>query len=146
MSENSNRFYMEMDAVSENEAFARVCIAAFCARLDPTLEEINDIKTAVSEAVTNAIIHGYKKQGGLIHMEADIDENIVSICISDDGCGIEDVNKAMEPLYTTGALEERSGMGFTFMEIFMDYLQVDSEPGRGTRVIMKKEISKNNNK
>ena len=146
MSENSNRFYMEMDAVSENEAFARVCIAAFCARLDPTLEEINDIKTAVSEAVTNAIIHGYKKQGGLIHMEADIDENIVSICISDDGCGIEDVNKAMEPLYTTGALEERSGMGFTFMEIFMDYLQVDSEPGRGTRVMMKKEISKNNNK
>lgn len=146
MSENSNRFYMEMDAVSENEAFARVCIAAFCARLDPTLEEISDIKTAVSEAVTNAIIHGYKKQGGIIHMQADIDENIVSICISDDGCGIEDVNKAMEPLYTTGALEERSGMGFTFMEIFMDYLQVDSEPGRGTRVIMKKEISKKNNK
>lgn len=139
----SNRFYMEMDAVSENEAFARVCIAAFCARLDPTLEEINDIKTAVSEAVTNAIIHGYKKQGGTIHMQADIDDNILSICISDDGCGIEDVNKAMEPLYTTGALEERSGMGFTFMEIFMDYLQVESEPGKGTKVIMKKEISKN---
>lgn len=139
----SNRFYMEMDAVSENEAFARVCIAAFCARLDPTLEEINDIKTAVSEAVTNAIIHGYKKQGGIIHMQADIDDNVLSICISDDGCGIEDVNKAMEPLYTTGALEERSGMGFTFMEIFMDYLQVESEPGKGTKVIMKKEISKN---
>ncbi len=139
----SNRFYMEMDAVSENEAFARVCIAAFCARLDPTLEEINDIKTAVSEAVTNAIIHGYKKHGGTIHMQADIDDNVLSICISDDGCGIEDVNKAMEPLYTTGALEERSGMGFTFMEIFMDYLQVESEPGKGTKVIMKKEISKN---
>ena len=139
----SNRFYMEMDAVSENEAFARVCIAAFCARLDPTLEEINDIKTAVSEAVTNAIIHGYKKQGGTIHMQADIDDNVLSICISEDGCGIEDVNKAMEPLYTTGALEERSGMGFTFMEIFMDYLQVESEPGKGTKVIMKKEISKN---
>ena len=139
----SNRFYMEMDAVSENEAFARVCIAAICARLDPTLEEINDIKTAVSEAVTNAIIHGYKKQGGTIHMQADIDDNVLSICISDDGCGIEDVNKAMEPLYTTGALEERSGMGFTFMEIFMDYLQVESEPGKGTKVIMKKEISKN---
>lgn len=143
MSENSNRFYMEMDAVSENEAFARVCIAAFCARLDPTLEEINDIKTAVSEAVTNAIIHGYKKQGGTIHMQAELDENNVTIIISDDGCGIEDVNKAMEPLYTTGALEERSGMGFTFMEIFMDYLQVESEAGKGTRVIMKKEISKN---
>lgn len=143
MSENSNRFYMEMDAVSENEAFARVCIAAFCARLDPTLEEINDIKTAVSEAVTNAIIHGYKKQGGTIHMQAELDENNVTIIISDDGCGIEDVNKAMEPLYTTGALEERSGMGFTFMEIFMDYLQVESEAGKGTRVIMKKGISKN---
>ena len=128
----SSRFYMEMDAISENEGFARVCIAAFCARLDPTLEEINDIKTAVSEAVTNSIIHGYKKQ-----------ENMLTICISDDGCGIEDVNKAMEPLYTTGALEERSGMGFTFMEIFMDYLHVESEPGKGTKVIMKKEISKN---
>lgn len=100
----SNRFYMEMDAVSENEAFARVCIAAFCARLDPTLEEINDIKTAVSEAVTNAIIHGYKKQGGTIHMQADIDDNVLSICISDDGCGIEDVNKAMEPSTLQGRL------------------------------------------
>ena len=130
----SSRFYMEMDAISENEGFARVCIAAFCARLDPTLEEINDIKTAVSEAVTNSIIHGYKKQD---------QENILTICISDDGCGIEDVDKAMEPLYTTGALEERSGMGFTFMEIFMDYLHVESEPGKGTKVIMKKEISKN---
>ena len=126
----SSRFYMEMDAISENEGFARVCIAAFCARLDPTLEEINDI-------------NGYKKQGGIIHINADIDENILTICISDDGCGIEDVDKAMEPLYTTGALEERSGMGFTFMEIFMDYLHVESEPGKGTKVIMKKEISKN---
>ena len=143
MSENSNRIYMEMDAVSENEAFARVCIAAFCTRLDPTLEEINDIKTAVSEVVTNAIIHGYGKQGGIIHMEADIDGQTVTICISDEGCGIEDVNRAMEPLYTTGALEERSGMGFTFMEIFMDCLQVESEPGKGTKVIMKKEIGKN---
>ncbi|MGN1188588.1 MAG: anti-sigma F factor, partial [Lachnospiraceae bacterium] len=122
---------------------ARVCIAAFCARLDPTLEEINDIKTAVSEAVTNAIIHGYQKQGGIVHIEADIDGHTVTICISDDGCGIEDVNKAMEPLYTTGALEERSGMGFTFMEIFMDCLQVESKPGKGTKVIMKKEIGKN---
>ena len=90
--------------------------------------------------MTNAIIHGYRKQGGIIHMEADIDEHIITICISDDGCGIEDVDKAMEPLYTTGALEERSGMGFTFMEIFMDYLHVESEPGKGTKVIMKKEV------
>ena len=97
----SSRFYMEMDAISENEGFARVCIAAFCARLDPTLEEINDIKTAVSEAVTNSIIHGYKKQGGIIHINADIDENMLTICISDDGCGIEDVtrrwNRCIQP-------------------------------------------------
>ena len=135
----SSRFYMEMDAISENEGFARVCIAAFCARLDPTLEEINDIKTA---AVTNSIIHGYKKQGGIIHINADIDENILTICISDDGCGIEDVDKAMEPLYTTGALEERSGMGFTFMEAFMDDLKVESQVGEGTRVRMKKIIGR----
>lgn len=142
MSEN-NRIYLEMDAVSTNEAFARVCVAAFCARLDPTLEEINDIKTAVSEAVTNAIIHGYRKQGGIVRLECDIDEQTVTIVVSDDGCGIPDVNKAMEPLYTTGALEERSGMGFTFMEIFMDCLEVESEVGKGTKVIMKKEVGKN---
>lgn len=142
MSEN-NRIYLEMDAVSTNEAFARVCVAAFCARLDPTLEEINDIKTAVSEAVTNAIIHGYRKQGGIVRLECDIDEQTVTIIVSDDGCGIPDVNKAMEPLFTTGALEERSGMGFTFMEIFMDCLEVESEVGKGTKVIMKKEVGKN---
>ena len=135
-----NRFQISFESRSENEGFARVCIAAFCARLDPTLEEINDIKTAVSEAVTNSIIHGYKKQGGIIHINADIDENILTICISDDGCGIEDVNKAMEPLYTTGALEERSGMGFTFMEAFMDELAVESGEGKGTLVRMKKTI------
>lgn len=141
--ENNNRIYLEMDAVSANEAFARVCVAAFCARLDPTTEEINDVKTAVSEAVTNCIIHGYKKQGGLIRIECDIDDRMLTIIISDDGCGIENVTKAMEPLFTTGALEERSGMGFTFMEVFMDFLEVESEVGKGTKVIMKKEIGKN---
>lgn len=142
----NNRIYLEMDAISENEAYARVCVAAFCARLDPTLEEINDIKTAVSEAVTNSIIHAYKNSGGIVHIECDIDENVVTICISDEGCGIEDVSKAMEPLFTTGAYEERSGMGFTFMEIFMDYLQVISEVGKGTKVIMKKEVGKKINR
>ena len=141
--ENNNRIYLEMDAVSANEAFARVCVAAFCARLDPTMEEINDIKTAVSEAVTNCIIHGYKKQGGLIRIECDIDDRGLTVIISDDGCGIENVTKAMEPLFTTGALEERSGMGFTFMEVFMDFLEVESEVGKGTKVIMKREIGKN---
>lgn len=142
MSENG-RIYLEMDAVSSNESFARVCVAAFCARLDPTLEEINDIKTAVSEAVTNAIIHGYGNKGGVIHMECDIEDHTVTISIWDDGCGIPDVEKAMEPLYTTGAKEERSGMGFTFMEIFMDCLEVESALGTGTRVIMKKEVGRN---
>ncbi len=142
MSENNNHIYIEMDAISSNESFARVCIAAFCARLDPTLEEINDIKTAVSEAVTNSIVHGYKKQGGIVRLECDIDEDEVTIVVSDDGCGIEDVNKAMEPLFTTGAEDERSGMGFTFMEIFMDELEVISEPDKGTKVIMKKKIVK----
>lgn len=142
MSENTNHIYIEMDAVSNNESFARICIAAFCARLDPTLEEINDIKTAVSEAVTNAIVHGYKKQGGIVRLECDIDEDEVTVVVSDDGCGIEDVNKAMEPMYTTGAADERSGMGFTFMEIFMDELEVISVPDKGTKVIMKKRIEK----
>lgn len=142
MSENNNHIYIEMDAISSNESFARICIAAFCARLDPTLEEINDIKTAVSEAVTNAIVHGYKKQGGIVRLECDIDEDEVTVVVSDDGCGIEDVNKAMEPLYTTGAADERSGMGFTFMEIFMDELEVISVPDEGTKVIMKKRIEK----
>lgn len=141
--EEGSRIYLEMDAISSNEAFARVCIAAFCARLDPTLEEINDIKTAVSEAVTNCIIHGYKKQGGIIRMECIIDGHSVTISVADEGCGIEDVSKAMEPLFTTGAMEERSGMGFTFMEIFMDFLEVESEVGKGTKVIMKKEVGKN---
>ena len=142
MSENNNHIYIEMDAISSNESFARVCIAAFCARLDPTLEEINDIKTAVSEAVTNSIVHGYKKQGGIVRLECDIDEDEVTVVVSDDGCGIEDVDKAMEPLFTTGAADERSGMGFTFMEIFMDELEVISEPDKGTKGIMKKRIVK----
>lgn len=143
MAHIENEMRVTLASHSSNEAVARSVVTAFIMQMDPSVGELADIKTAVSEAVTNAIIHGYKKQGGTIHMQADIDDNVLSICISDDGCGIEDVNKAMEPLYTTGALEERSGMGFTFMEIFMDYLQVESEPGKGTKVIMKKEISKN---
>ena len=133
-----DRIKIEFDAVSENEGFARVCVAAFATRLDPTLEEINDIKTAVSEAVTNSVIHGYNKKGGLI--TAEIEEKTLKVIIEDSGRGIDNVKKAMEPMFTTGEDDERSGMGFTFMDVFMDGLEVWSEPGCGTRVTMFKRI------
>ena len=135
-----DRIKIEFDAVSENEGFARVCVAAFATRLDPTLEEINDIKTAVSEAVTNSVIHGYNKKGGLITLTAEINEKTLKVIIEDSGRGIDNVKKAMEPMFTTGEDDERSGMGFTFMDVFMDGLEVWSEPGRGTRVTMFKRI------
>ncbi len=135
-----DRIKIEFDAVSENEGFARVCVAAFATRLDPTLEEINDIKTAVSEAVTNSVIHGYNKKGGLITLTAEIEEKTLKVIVEDSGRGIDNVKKAMEPMFTTGEDDERSGMGFTFMDVFMDGLEVWSEPGRGTRVTMFKRI------
>ena len=135
-----DRIKIEFDAVSENEGFARVCVAAFATRLDPTLEEINDIKTAVSEAVTNSVIHGYNKKGGLITLTAEIEGKTLKVIIEDSGRGIDNVKKAMEPMFTTGEDDERSGMGFTFMDVFMDGLEVWSEPGRGTRVTMFKRI------
>ncbi len=135
-----DRIKIEFDAVSENEGFARVCVAAFATRLDPTLEEINDIKTAVSEAVTNSVIHGYNKKGGLITLTAEIEEKTLKVIIEDSGRGIDNVKKAMEPMFTTREDDERSGMGFTFMDVFMDGLEVWSEPGRGTRVTMFKRI------
>ena len=135
-----DRIKIEFDAVSENEGFARVCVAAFATRFDPTLEEINDIKTAVSEAVTNSVIHGYNKKGGLITLTAEIEEKTLKVIIEDSGRGIDNVKKAMEPMFTTGEDDERSGMGFTFMDVFMDGLEVWSEPGRGTRVTMFKRI------
>lgn len=140
-----NRIKLEFEAISENEALARVCVAAFVTGLDPTLEEINDIKTAVSEAVTNSIIHGYGNAGGIVTLEALIEENELTVTVLDAGKGIEDVKLAMEPLYTTGADSERSGMGFTFMEVFMDTLSVESTPNKGTKVIMKKRIGAANN-
>lgn len=135
-----NRMYVEFDSVSDNEAFARVTVAAFITRLDPTLEEIEDVKTAVSEAVTNAIIHGYQNGEGKISLECFIHNREVTVIVRDEGVGIEDVKKAMEPLFTTREEEERSGMGFSFMEIFMDSLTVQSKPSEGTTVIMKKSI------
>lgn len=133
---------MEFDSCSSNEGFARVAVAAFAARLDPTMEEITDIKTAVSEAVTNCIIHGYAETTGKIRVECKIQENKLFITVSDKGCGIADIKKAMEPLYTSKPELERSGMGFAFMEAFMDELRVSSIPSGGTVVQMSKKIEK----
>lgn len=131
---------MKMDSLSRNEEFARVVIAVFASRLDPTLEEINDIKTAVSEAVTNAVVHGYQNGQGIIELEAEVWGQILTVTVRDQGVGIPDVEKAMELMFTTDLAGERSGMGFTFMEAFMDTVDVKSCPGEGTTVIMKKKI------
>lgn len=128
---------------SANEGFARVAIGAFITRLDPTIEEINDIKTAVSEAVTNCIVHAYKEKIGNIYITASIDGENVKIRIKDRGCGIPDVGQAMEPLFTTGG-EERAGLGFAVMESFTDKLKVRSSVGKGTTVTMSKKISRKN--
>ena len=131
---------LEMESRSENEAFARVVVAAFVARLDPTLEEISDIKPAVSEAVTNAIIHAYEDRVGLITISSYLDGNLLTVEVTDRGVGIADLVKAREPLYTSKPELERSGMGFTIMENFMDEITVRSAPGEGTVVILVKEI------
>ena len=136
-----NEMKMEFDAISTNESFARVAVAAFISELDPTLEEISDIKTAVSEAVTNAIIHGYEGiENGKVHIHCLLEQDVLHVEVEDFGRGIEDIEKAMEPLYTTKPELNRSGMGFPFMEAFMDDLSVVSRLGEGTRVLMKKKI------
>ncbi len=129
-----------IESKSENEGYARVAVAAFCTRLDPTLEEITDIKTAVSEAVTNCIVHGYEGRYGKIYINVNITGQDVEVVIKDNGVGIDDIPKAMEPLYTSKPELERSGMGFSFMEAFMDELIVDSVKNRGTIVTMRKRI------
>lgn len=135
---------LEMDSLSQNEEFARVVTAVFMSRLNPTLEEVDDVKTAVSEAVTNCIIHGYEGRGGVIRMSitAHTVEKVLEVSIEDSGVGIPDVKKAMEPMFTTDPEGERSGMGFSFMEAFMDHVEVQSEPGKGTLVSMKKFIGR----
>ena len=135
-----NEMKVEFLSKSNNEAFARISVAAFVAQLDPTLEEIADIKTAVSEAVTNAIIHGYEQQIGIVKLVCKIRENEILIEVSDTGKGIENVEMAKQPLYTTKASLERSGMGFTIMESFMDEVDVESVLGLGTKVTMRKKI------
>ena len=137
----NNRMKLEILSKSDNESFARVVVSAFAAKLDPTIEEITDIKTAVSEAVTNSIIHGYNRDDEVIHITCEIDKNTVIIEVIDYGVGIKDVGKAMEPLFTSKPEMERSGMGFTVMESFMDEVEVKSIPGVETRVKMKKMIN-----
>ena len=141
---NDNEMKLEFLSKSNNEAFARITVAAFVASLDPTIDEIADIKTAVSEAVTNSIIHGYDDEEGTVKIEAKIFKNTVEIEISDTGKGIENIKQAMKPLYTSKPNMERSGMGFTIMESFMDDLKVESSLGFGTKVTMRKKIGEVN--
>lgn len=129
---------IEFLSKSQNEGFARVAVAAFVSQLDPTIEELTDVKTAVSEAVTNSIIHGYGEKNGTVKIEAMIEGITLTIKIYDEGVGIDNIELAMQPLYTSRPDLERSGMGFTVMETFMDSLEVKSEKGKGTQVIMKK--------
>ena len=129
-----------------NEAFARSAVAAFVMNLDPTISELSDIKTAVSEAVTNCIVHGYRRSSGTIYIKGRItDDNKITLKIRDKGCGIEDVKKAMEPLYTSAPAEERAGLGFAVMQSFCDKVSVKSAVGKGTTVTLEKMISSNGN-
>ena len=138
----TNEMKLEFDSRSANEAFARVTVASFMTQLNPTLEEVSDVKTAVSEAVTNAIIHGYENHVNKVRIYAGIEGRTLHLEISDRGVGIPDVKKAMEPLYTTRPELERSGMGFSFMEAFMDQVEVVSAQGSGTTVTMRKKIGR----
>ncbi len=137
-----NQMKLTFQSRSVNEGFARGAISAFVATLDPTVEEISDIKTAVSEAVTNCIVHGYRDTIGQIHVTVKIfEDQLVRITVRDNGCGIEDVEQAMQPLFTTVHTGERSGLGFTVMESFMDKVKVRSVPGKGTTVTLDKRIA-----
>ena len=140
--EHTNEMQLIFDSRSSNESFARVAVAAFMTALNPTVEEVSDVKTAVSEAVTNAIIHGYENEVNKIVIRCRIQERTIYIEVQDYGRGIEDVQKAMEPLFTTKPEMERSGMGFSFMEAFMDSLSVESVVSEGTTVKMEKTIGK----
>ena len=139
----NNLVTLEFEALPQNQSFARSVVSAYCAASDPTVEELTEIKTAVSEAVSNAIIHGYERKGkGKIRMELSfIDRDKISVKVIDYGKGIADVSKAMEPLFSTGENQEMSGMGFTVMESFTDKLRVRSSRGKGTTVTMRKKIS-----
>lgn len=136
-----NEMNISFKALSVNEGFARACVAAFCAQMNPSLDEITDIKTAVSEAVTNCVVHAYPKKTGDVNIKVELYENSVTIYISDNGVGIENFDKAREPFFTTKPNEERSGMGFTVMESFMDKLDLLKNEGKGVTVKMEKFFS-----
>lgn len=136
-----NEMSLQFSALSQNESFARVTVAAFIAQLDPTMDELTEIKTVVSEGVTNAIIHGYENDpNGIIYIQVSIEDNLMEMTIKDVGLGIVDVEEARQPLFTTKPELERSGMGFTIMENFMDVVEVHSQPGRGTEVKLRKHL------
>lgn len=139
----TNHMQLLFDARSVNESFARVAVTAFMAEMNPTLEEVSDVKTAVSEAVTNAIVHAYSDESKQVEVRCYRESDQLSVEVLDHGIGIENVKEAMEPFYTTKPEQERTGMGFSFMEAFMDEIYVESEPGNGTRVCMKKYIGRN---
>ena len=135
-----NWMQMEFPAISENEQLARIAVASFITPLNPTLQEMADVKTAISEAVTNAIIHGYEEEEGTIYIRCRLEGDLLVVEIEDQGKGIEDIDQAMEPMFTTKPEQDRSGMGFSFMEAFMDELEVTSVLGQGTTVSMKKKL------
>ena len=139
---NTNEMEIRFESRSANEGFARVAVASFLTKLNPTVEEVADVKTAVSEAVTNAIIHGYENEIHKVYIRCRIEDNVFTVEVCDKGMVIENVEEAMQPMYTTKPEQDRSGMGFAFMEAFIDSLEVESEPGRGTKVRMKKAIGK----
>ncbi len=144
MREIKNEMKLEFLSKSANESFARIAVAAFFSQLDPTIEELADIKTCVSEAVTNSIIHAYPNKDGIIKINSKLYEDEIHIEISDNGIGIENIEEAREPLYTTKSNLERSGMGFTIMENFMDEFKVESIVDLGTKITMKKKVKKEN--
>ncbi len=139
---HTNEMEIRFESRSENEGFARVAVASFMTQLNPTVEEVADVKTAVSEAVTNAIIHGYEDEIHKVSIRCRISENVFTVEVSDKGRGIENVQEAMQPMFTTKPEQDRSGMGFAFMEAFMDSVEVESEPGKGTCVKMTKTVGK----
>lgn len=139
-----NEMQLKFSALSQNESFARVTVAAFISQLDPTMDELTEIKTVVSEAVTNSIIHGYEQDpNGIIYISVKIDDGVIEMSIKDEGQGIPDVNEARLPLFTTKPELERSGMGFTIMENFMDEIEVHSQLGKGTEIRLRKHLAKN---
>ena len=138
----SNFMEVNFKALSINEGFARVCVAGFCLQLNPSVDELNDIKTAVSEAVTNCVVHAYPKGNGMVNLRCELEGDSIKIIVKDSGIGIKDISKAMEPFYTTKPSEERSGMGFAVMESFMDKVEVMPNDGMGLKVVMYKQIAR----